>query len=200
MAIIQNSDQLRQHYRQPSERTANKVIYQLDKHSKQFIELANYLLISTNDRDGFADLSPRGGAPGFVKVLDDKTLLIPDAKGNNRLDTLSNVLHNPKVGLMFLVPGIDESLRLKGTASVHERHEFAAQLGEHRLLDAVLKIDIQSLFFHCGKAAMRADLWGGSHVDRSVFPSIGQIIKDQQQLEGEALTQEEMVGYYRETL
>ena len=116
MARVETVNQMREIYRQPKGRAAQKVIPQLEKHSKHIIELSPFMLISTTGEDGIADVSPRGDAPGFVKTLDDQTIAIPDRPGNNRLDTLTNILANPAVGTIFFVPGVDEVLRINGDA------------------------------------------------------------------------------------
>lgn len=116
--IISDAGTLREAYGAPSERAARKVLPKLDRHCRNFIALSPFLVIGTASADRTADCSPRGDAPGFVSVLDDATLLIPDRPGNNRVDTMANIVENPNVGLIFFVPGMNETLRVNGKAQV----------------------------------------------------------------------------------
>ena len=112
--VITNESELRSTYREPNERAHQKVLDHLDKHCRDFISLSPLCIISSLGADGLQDTSPRGDPPGFVATLDEKTLLIPDRPGNNQVDSLQNVLANPQVGLLFLVPGMNETLRVSG--------------------------------------------------------------------------------------
>src|SRR5262245_5579297 len=116
--IIDSIESLRGLYDAPTERAQKKEIRALDRHCRRFLELSPFVVLATADQAGNADASPRGGAPGFVKALDEHTLLIPDAPGNNRLDTLENILATGRIGLLFLIPGIDETLRVNGRATL----------------------------------------------------------------------------------
>jgi PPOX class probable FMN-dependent enzyme len=150
---------------------------------------------------GCGDVSPRGGPPGFVKALGDTTLAIPDFPGNNRLDSLENILENGRAGLLFFVPGIDETLRVNGRATIDVDPELRA-LGtvDGKLPIAVIRVAVEQAYLHCGKALMRSSLWDPTvQVDRSVFPSIGEMIRDQINW-STAETQEEMLVRYKETL
>ncbi len=202
MAQIKHLSDLRSSYRAPNERVINKVQSTIDQHAKRFIELSSFFTISTTDKNGFIDTSPRGGEPGFVKILSETDILFPDSRGNNRLDTFENVLRNPKAGLIFLVPGVDETLRAKGEVTLHDDPEYLSLFDDYKFKPSVAaKITVTELFFHCGKAAMRSELWGDQYkIERSDFPSLGRIMKDQQNLQDSALTQEEVVVHYRETL
>jgi PPOX class probable FMN-dependent enzyme len=178
---ISDHDTLRAYYGAISTLAERKVIHRLDPHARAFIALSPFLVLATVDDHGQADASPRGDAPGFVQVLDDTTLLLPDRPGNNRVDSYGNVLANPGVGLIFLVPGIDETLRVNGTARVvTDTALLAPAEAQGKLPKAGLLIDVQEVFFHCGKALKRAKLWDAErHVVRSSFPSLGRIIADQ---------------------
>ena len=165
---------------QPSERARLKVQRSLDAHIRGFIALSPFVCLGSSSADG-ADVTPRGDRPGFVHVLDDHTLLIPDWPGNNRLDTLMNIEANPHVGLLFLIPGFAESLRVNGVAEISldpallERWEVN---GRHPR--SVLRVTVREAFLHCGKALLRSKLWDESaKVDRSALPSYGQMLKDQ---------------------
>jgi hypothetical protein len=152
--------------------------------------------------EGGGDVSPRGGPPGFVKAIDDWTLVIPDFPGNNRLDSLENILENGRVGLLFLVPGVDETLRVNGRATIDIDPELRT-LGtvDGKLPIAVIRVAVEQAYLHCGKALMRSALWDATrHVDRATLPSIGEMIKDQVNWEGKAETQTEMLMRYKETL
>jgi uncharacterized protein len=172
---------LRAHYGTISVLAERKVIPRLDRHARAFIGLSPFLVLATVDDHGQADASPRGDAPGFVLVLDDATLLVPDRPGNNRVDSYGNVVANPGVGLIFLVPGIDETLRVNGTARVVTDPALLAQAeAQGKQPKAGLVIDVREVFFHCGKALKRAKLWDAErHVARSSFPTLGRIIADQ---------------------
>jgi PPOX class probable FMN-dependent enzyme len=178
---ISDHDTLRAYYGAISLLAERKVIHRLDPHARAFIALSPFLVLATVDDHGRADASPRGDAPSFVQVLDDTTLLLPDRPGNNRVDSYGNVLANPGVGLIFLVPGIDETLRVNGTARVvTDTALLAPAEAQGKLPKAGLLIDVQEVFFHCGKALKRAKLWDAErHVVRSSFPSLGRIIADQ---------------------
>ncbi len=173
---------LQAHVGQISAMAEKKVIYKLDRHCRRFIELSPFLVIATADRDGNVDASPRGDPPGFVRVLDDTRLLLPDRPGNNRVDSFANILANPGVGLIFFVPGIDETLRVNGTAAVMTN--AAALAGSEvngRTPKTGVVVTAQEIFFHCAKALKRSRLWDpAAQVERSAFPTLGRIIADQQ--------------------
>ena len=193
---------LRELYPAPNERAVRKQLDHLDVHCRRFIELSPFLVMASvaAGTDGPLDASPRGGAPGFVKALDATTLLVPDAPGNNRLDSLSNIVATERVGLLFLVPGIDETLRVGGTGKVSVDAELMASMVEFgKPPRAILRIDVREAYFHCGKALMRSKLWAGERVERSVMPSIGEVIHDQTGL-GERESQEEIYERYKTQL
>lgn len=182
MSQITTLEQLRTLYNMPHPLAAAKDIHHIDKHTKTFVEHCPLFFLSSTNSDGFLDVSPRGGEAGFIKVLDDKTLAFPDSSGNNRLDTLTNLLTNPKVGLLLVVPGIEDIVRIRGTASIHTDED----LREH-CLDGkskpklVIKINVDSLLFHCPKALMKAKVWKAEqHIEREFLPSLLKIIQDQQ--------------------
>lgn len=199
---IQSVDQLRRVYDLPGERALKKELSALDAHMRRFIGLSPFLVISSSSASFQMDASPRGGAPGFVKVVDDHTLWVPDASGNNRLDTLENIVATGQVGLLFLIPGVDETLRINGLATISTSGDrLAAFAQDKRPPQTVIQVTVQAAYLHCAKAMMRAQLWDASQqVERKVLPSMGQMIKDQAQLEGPAESQEEMVQRYRNAL
>lgn len=171
---------LRDCYPPPLERSLLKQLPALDRHMRRFISLSPFLCLGTASNEG-ADVTPRGGEPGFVHVLDDRTLLIPDWPGNNRLDSLSNVTATPHVGLLFFIPGVDETLRVNGTAEIVMDDELRARWNVGgKQPRSVLKVTVREAYLHCAKALIRSKLWDPSaRVDRSVLPTYGQMLKDQ---------------------
>lgn len=171
---------LREYYPPAIERARLKVLPKLDAHCRRFIQLSPFLCLGTFGA-GSADVSPRGDAPGFVHVLDDRTLAIPDWPGNNRLDSLSNLHAQPQVGLLFLVPGVEETLRVNGTAQVTFDPAIVERWtvqGKHPR--GALLIAVQEAFVHCGKALIRSRLWQEDYkVERRALASYGQMLKDQ---------------------
>lgn len=177
---IDTEDALRECYAPPMERARLKSLRKLDEHCRRFIGLSPFVCIGTSSQDG-ADVAPRGDRPGFVRVLDDVTLAIPDWPGNNRLDSLTNVLSNPKVGLLFLIPGVDETLRVNGQAEITTDPDLLALWEVNgKQPKSVLRIFVAEAFLHCGKALIRSRLWHDDYrVNRSELPSYGRMLKDQ---------------------
>ena len=177
---ITNEEELRGLYAPPLERARLKVLHRLDKHCRNFIARSPFLCLGTFSQRG-ADVAPRGDEPGFVHVLDDSTLAIPDWPGNNRLDSSSNVVVNPQVGLLFFIPGVQETLRINGAAEITTASDLMNRWdrsGKHP--KAVLVVTVQDAFFHCGKALIRSRLWENDYkIDRSELPTYGQMLKDQ---------------------
>ncbi|MCW2581485.1 MAG: Pyridoxamine 5-phosphate oxidase [Klenkia sp.] len=167
-------------YPAASTRAVDKVIDRVDQHCARFVELSPFATLATVDADGFPDVSPRGGGPGFVRVLDEHTLALPDRQGNNRVDSLRNLAGNPRVALMFFVPGIEETLRVYGRARLVSPAEVDADLTEFGKQPlSVTVIDVERAYFHCAKAVMRSRLWDpGAQVHRSVFPPMGQVWRE----------------------
>jgi uncharacterized protein len=158
-----------------------KALDHLDVHAKAFVARSPFLCIGTQTPDGRADVSPRGDPTGFVKILDDRTLLIPDRPGNNRLDTLANIIANPVVGLLFMVPGFDETLRVNGTAKLTRDPDLLAQLAVNdRQPTLAIVVSVDEVFLHCAKAFRRSRLWDpAERQDRSKMPSLLKILLDQ---------------------
>lgn len=172
---------LRALYGEPSELAVKKELTQLDRHCRAFIALSPFLVIGSAAADGSADVSPRGDAPGFVQVRDDRTLVLPDRVGNRRIDTLRNIAENPNVALIFFVPGIAETLRVNGKAAVTTDPAVLAPLAaQGKLPVSALVVTIEQAFLQCAKALIRSKLWDASaQVDRKVLPPLGTIIADQ---------------------
>ncbi len=201
MAKVETLEELRALYRPPSERALRKQLGALDRHGRRFVALSPFVVLASSGPSG-ADATPRGGPPGFVHVPDAQTLLLPDWPGNNRLDALENIVHNPAVGLLFLVPGIDETLRVNGTAEIRNAAALRGPFGtDGRLPVAVLVIDVQEVFLHCAKALMRSNLWAeNAKPGRAALPTLGEMLKDQLELTEQAETHEAMVRRYRDAL
>ena len=195
---ITTLETLRKHYADPKERAVRKEIPALDKHCRRFIALSPFLILATSDTNHNMDASPRGGVPGFVKVTADGTVLIPDAPGNNRLDSFANIIATRKVGLLFLIPGFDETLRVNGSAVLSRADaDIALCTDERRAPKLVIQVAVEAAYLHCAKAFMRSKLWDAStHVDRSLLPTIGQIINDQAGMNIPDETREEMIRRY----
>lgn len=198
--MIRTEEQLRQLYEQPTERALLKQQVDLDRYCLRFIALSPFCVIATGGAAGsLMDASPRGGAPGWIKAPDARTLLIPDAGGNNRLDSLSNLLHDPRIGLLFLVPGVNETLRVNGTAQLRDEGHFTALFaGPHFHPKLVIEVQVQEAYLHCPKALMRSRLWQpDAQVARTVLPSLNQMIHSQIGLGTPTETQEQMEHRYR---
>jgi len=176
---ITSEDELRALHHAPMSRATDKVLNALDKHCRAIISLSPFCLIATQGKDG-ADVSPRGDPPGFVRVLDDTTLLVPDRVGNNRLDAMCNLLVDPRVGMLFLVPGMGETLRINGTARMTNDTkllEESAVQGRPPKIGIVVSID--EAFLHCAKALVRSKLWDATQqIDRTVLPSYAEMLLD----------------------
>jgi PPOX class probable FMN-dependent enzyme len=165
----------------PSGLAVSKSRPTLDRHSRAFIERSPFLCIATAAADGRADVSPRGDPPGFVQILDDRHVLIPERPGNNRADTMANILENPHVGLIFMIPGFDDTLRLNGRAWIeHDPERLAAMSVEGRTPRLAIGVEVDEVFLHCAKAFRRSRLWDpASRQDRSAMPGIARIIMEQ---------------------
>jgi hypothetical protein len=184
-----------------------KCIDHLDKHAREFIARAPFLCMGTQAADGLADVTPRGDPEGFVKVLDAHTLVIPERPGNNRIDSLINIVGNPNVGLIFLVPGFDETLRVNGTAQVTTDPEVLALMEvQDRLPRAAIVVSVAEVFLHCAKAFRRSKLWDSSSLqDRSEMPSLSKMVLDQstgapEDPEEMAKLDADLEARYRETM
>lgn len=180
-AALDDPADLREHFGPVNPLAQHKVMRRLDHFCRDFIALSPFLVMASTDGEGRADASPRGDAPGFVAVLDDVTLLIPDRRGNNRIDSFTNVLRSPGIGLLFLVPGINETLRVNGTARITRDPALLEPLAAQGKAPTIgLLVDVEEIFFHCGKALMRSKLWDpATRVERGTFPTLGRIIAEQ---------------------
>ena len=198
MTTVPDVAALRQLYAAPMERAVRKQIAALDVHCTRFIALSPFVVVSTSDLAHNLDASPRGGAPGFVQVADAHTLLLPDAPGNNRLDSLENILATGQVGLLFMVPGVDETLRVNGRAVLStDAADIAACTDARRAPRLVVRVTVTAAYLHCAKAFMRSKLWdAAAQIDRATLPSAGQMISDQTGLYVAPETPEAMARRY----
>jgi uncharacterized protein len=174
---ISSAAELEALYDAPGERAVLKQIDRLDEHCRRFIAASPLVLLATSGGAG-ADCSPRGDAPGFVQVADERTLLLPDRRGNNRLDSLRNLVENPAVGLLFLVPRVNESLRVNGRGAISRDPALAERfaVGEKRPT-TVLVVTVEAAFIQCSRALVRSDLWNPDrHLPRTSLPSLGEIL------------------------
>ena len=194
--------QLRALYAAPKERAVKKQLSSLDAHCQHFIALSPFVVVASSAAAGDMDASPRGGAPGFVQCVDATTLLLPDAPGNNRLDSLENIVATGRVGLLFMVPGVDETLRVNGRAVLSlDPADIARCTDERRAPVLVVRVTVEAAYLHCAKALMRSSLWSPqAQVERSVLPSAGQMLIDQTGVPTPLETPEEMRKRYEPDL
>jgi uncharacterized protein len=176
--MIASVEALAQLYDPPSERVLQKEIDHLDGICRAFIAASPFLLLATCGKSGAMDCSPRGDQPGFVEVADDKTLLIPDRRGNNRIDSLRNLVENPAVGLLFLVPGVNETFRVNGRAKISTDPALLARFAvAGKAPRSVLVVTVAEVFVQCARALLRSELWNPEkHIRRADLPSIGTIL------------------------
>ncbi|MFB8755429.1 MSMEG_1061 family FMN-dependent PPOX-type flavoprotein [Streptomyces nigra] len=197
---LDSPDQLRELYPQPNPNARRKEIGRLTEETRALIGCSSLVFVGSGDREGRADVTPRGGPPGFVSVLDERTLVIPDATGNKRLDTLHNVLETGRVGLLFLIPGRPTTLRVNGRACVSARPELLAQLtpvGKPPV--TALVVQVEQAYPHCPKSLMRADAWRPERwLPADAQPSSAEVTLAQLNLPG--LTLEQIEEAERESL
>jgi PPOX class probable FMN-dependent enzyme len=175
--LITSIDQLRALYGAPTDVSLAKEIDHVSDHYRAFIEAAPFFALATVGPEGL-DCSPRGDAPGFVRVADRKTLLVPDRRGNNRIDSLRNIMRDPRVALLFLIPGIGETLRVDGHATLSIDAELLKRFVVNgKTPNCVIVVSVEHVFYQCTKAIIRSQLWDPSrHVDRKTLPTAGQIL------------------------
>ncbi len=200
--MIETVDHLRALYTAPAGRSITKQLDRLDRHCEQFIALSPYVVIATAGVSGKLDASPRGGSPGFITVHDATTLWLPDSPGNNRLDSLNNIIETGRIGLLFMIPGVDETLRVNGRAHLNDAPDILARCADHRgSPKLVIEVSVEEAYLHCAKALMRSKLWdAGSRQPRSVLPTMGQMLNDQTGELKPAESQDEMVARYARDL
>ena len=181
MSDLTTADEVRAQFAEPSHMAKAKELDHLDRHCRAFIALSPLVVVASGDADGNLDASPRGDAPGFVAVPDPHTLIIPDRRGNNRVDSLLNLVENPRVGLLFFVPGVNETLRVNGHARLTTDPALLEPLAADGKVPKVgMLVTAELVFFHCGKPLIRSKLWDpASVIERKTFPSLGRILADQ---------------------
>ncbi len=177
--LLTDADALRQLYGQPSEGAIAKEIDYVHGHYRAMIEASPFMVMATSGPDGL-DVSPRGDPAGFVVVEDEKTLLIPDRRGNNRADSLNNLIADPHIALLFLIPGVGETLRVNGRAEVSIEPDLLARFpAQGKLPRSVIVVHVERVYFQCPKALVRSDLWNpAKHIERRSLPSTGTILAD----------------------
>jgi PPOX class probable FMN-dependent enzyme len=180
MSTITTQSELREIYGSPTDRAARKQLSRLEKHSKLFVSKSPFVLLATTGPTG-ADCSPKGDAPGFVEVIDDHTLAIPDRRGNNRVDTLDNLLANPEIGLLFLIPGADDTLRVNGRATLSTDPAMLSRFEVRGALPkVVILVAVEQVYLHCAKALIRSQLWAPENrIDRKTMPSFSRMLNEQ---------------------
>jgi len=175
--LIGSEAELSELYGSPLERSLRKQIDRLDDYCRAFIAASPLVIIGTQGGPA-ADNSPRGGLPGFVKVADDNTLLIPDRRGNNRLDTLRNIVRNPSIGLLFLVPGVHDTFRVNGEAVISRDPALAEQFSmQGKAPRTVIVVNVKEAYVQCSRALVRADIWNpAKHAEAGRVPSMGTML------------------------
>jgi PPOX class probable FMN-dependent enzyme len=195
---VTDKETLREIIGEPLPIVANKEMPRLDRYCRQFIEMSPFLCLGTAAADGHIDMSPRGDPAGFVKIVDDRTIVIPDRQGNQRVDSMQNITENPNVGVIFFLPGVEETLRIRGRATLTRDAGLLSGMevnGKAPKLGILVAID--AVFFQCAKALIRSKLWHPkTPIKRSEFPSFGQIARDQRRPH---LTVEEVEGQIQES-
>ena len=178
MQFLTSRDELRALYKQPGDNAVRKELKALDHHCKGFVARSPFVLIGSSDGNGNSDVTPKGDKPGFALVLDDKTIAIPDRPGNNRLDTLENILLNPSVGLLFLIPGMNETLRVNGDARITVDADLRERLAvDGKQPQSVVVVSVKAAYMHCAKAFMRSDTWDPSTWNPTALPSVAQLAR-----------------------
>ena len=196
-------DDLDRIYGQPKPTTKAKSLDHVDKYGRQFLALSPFCVISAADADGAMDVSPRGGEPGFVHVEDDRTVMLPDRPGNNRLDTLRNLVGgNGRIGMMFLIPGFDDVYRINGRARLSDDPALLDRFVEFgRKPRCIVTVAVEEAFLHCPKAIMRGRLWEAqAQVERTVMPTLSEMVMDQLNLGKPTVDEAAVIERYKTQL
>jgi len=177
MAILRTVEELEAIYGRPKGGAVYKEIGYLSEHYRAFVEAAPFVVLASAGPTGL-DCSPKGDAPGFVRVLDEHTLAIPDRPGNNRIDNLRNIIADPRVALLFIIPGVGETLRVNGRAEISNDGDLLRSFAvEGKLPRTVIVVTIEAAYVHCSKALIRSKLWDPSrHLERAKLPSLGEML------------------------
>ena len=191
-------------YARPGPVAVAKNIGRIDPHLRRYIEMSPFCCVATADVEGRQDVTPRGDPPGSFKVFGEHTIAIPDRPGNNRLDTLKNLLANPQIGLIFLLPGMDETVRVNGTARLSTDPDLLESMAvQGKAPKCAIVVQVREAYLHCAKAFRRSKLWDAStRIDRHTLPSLAGMIRDQVGLSEEATKEAEarIEKAYRESL
>ena len=196
-------DDLDRIYGQPHPTTRAKSLDHIDKYGRRFLALSPFCVISAAGADGTMDVSPRGGEPGFVQVEDERTVMLPDRPGNNRLDTLRNLVGGDgRIGMMFMIPGFDDIYRINGRASLSDDPALLDRFVEFgRKPRAVVRVAVEEAFLHCPKAIMRARLWEPeARIERSVMPTLSEMVMDQLGMGKPAFEEAAVIASYKTQL
>lgn len=185
-SVVGSKDELRELVGEPSELARKKVIHFIDENCRDFISKSPFLAISTSDENGFCDVSPRGDEKGFVLVLNERFLVIPERTGNKRVDSLNNILKNPQIGLLFLIPGLIETLRINGKATIIKDEDILGKLSVMGKLPTLgIAVEVEECFLQCGKALKRSNLWNSkTWLPEVELPSGAKILADHARLPG----------------
>ena len=180
---ISSEDALRETYGHPNPKglAMQRILPRIDDHHRAFISYSPFIVIASANANGECEVSPRGDLPGFVYVQDDRTLLIPDRPGNKKVLTMSNILENPSIAVIFFVPGRDDSLRVSGKAHISTQPNILAPMAvKGSVPKSALHVDVEKAWFHCGKAVIRSKIWQpDAHDDAAKLPTLGQMLSDQ---------------------
>lgn len=184
--LISTEEELRALIGFPGELVERKMITRLDAHCRDFIARSPFLLLSTSNAAGQCDASPRGDGPGFVDVLDDRHLIIPERPGNKRIDSLRNIIANPHVGMLFLIPGLGETLRINGRASITKDEKLLSRMAVKDRAPVVgIVLEVEECYMHCAKAFLRSQLWKPeAWLGKEQLPSSAAIIADHARMDG----------------
>ncbi|WP_440131357.1 MSMEG_1061 family FMN-dependent PPOX-type flavoprotein [Paenibacillus xylanexedens] len=184
--LITDANELQSMVGEPHEHVRNKAISYVDSHVQNFVSMSPLFFLSTSDQDGKSDVSPRGDEAGFVKVLDQFRLVYPERPGNRRIDSLMNILSNPGVGMLFLIPGMNEVLRINGTASITKDAEFIESMNWNgKTIGAAVIVDVEECFIHCPRAFKQAGLWDSETWAQSEdLPSSSEMFRAHLQING----------------
>jgi PPOX class probable FMN-dependent enzyme len=198
--LVTSPEELRELLGEPAERSRLKEMQSLDQHCKAFIAHAPFVLIGTANALGQCDVSPKGDEPGFVRVLDDRTLLIPDRPGNKRFDGLRNILENPHIGLLFLIPNVQETLRVNGRACIIRDRELLEPMAARGKVPTFgIGVETEEVFLHCPKAFIRSSLWDATRAGgERPIPSFARMLLDHTGIQG--VTEEELTCEMQERL
>ena len=201
MSTVSSEERLREIIGGPSALVAAKVADRLNDLTRQFVERSPFVCVATSRPDGGLDISPRGDPAGFVRILDDRRLLIPERPGNRLADTLTNLLADPRIGLLFLIPGVGETFRVNGRAAIVDDPVLLAESAvEGRVPKLGVLVTVEEAFTHCPKALIRSDLWNPErHVDREDLPTSGAILRSvsDESLDVETYERERTARYAR---